>query len=138
MIILKEEINGLLSDWVDSWNQHNLGRVLELIHDDIIFDNWTGIRIVGKDALLQFWLPWFKNHGGFRFLMEDAFFDQQDQKALFRWKLAWPSFEKKFKGEIENRSGVDILHFVDKKIIGKFSYSKTTIQINSRHIALKA
>ncbi|HEY5367834.1 MAG TPA: hypothetical protein VIJ75_02490, partial [Hanamia sp.] len=53
-------------------------------------------------------------------------------------RLEWPSLEKFFKGKDEIRHGVDVLYFLDDKIIKKYTYSKTNIQIDSRIILLEA
>ena len=79
-----------------------------------------------------------ENHGGFRFIEEDTFIDETDQKILFRWKLEWPSLENGFRGQLEVRRGVDVIHFQDGKIIEKRTYSKTTVEIDGKRIRLSA
>ena len=109
---------------------------MDLFHDDVVFDNWTGGRAEGKDALRKAWEPWFKNHGGFRFMEEEMFIDEKEQKALYRWLLEWPSTEKGHEGKTEKRRGVDVIHFKDGKIINKLTYSKTTIEIDGKRFPL--
>ncbi len=58
--------------------------VMQLYHDDIYFENWTGGHVKGKEALRKAWTPWFTNHGGFRFIGEDTFIDEQEQKILYQ------------------------------------------------------
>ena len=138
MSLSKVEIIKLIKAWLIAWNDHNLEGVMGLIHDDIVFENWTGSTVIGKNNLHRLWIPWFLNHGNFRFIEEDIFIDVQKQKVLFSWILHWPSLERYYKGKPEIRRGVDILHFKNGKIIKKYSYIKSSIQIDSRPISLSA
>lgn len=137
-MLSRKEINEVLAKWYQAWNEHNLDRVMELLHDEVIFENWTGIKVKGKEALRQAWSSWFRNHGGFRFTEEETFIDETKQKVVCRWQLEWPSFEKSYKGMIERRPGVDILDFQDGKIIQKLTYSKTTVEIDGEKVRLSA
>jgi ketosteroid isomerase-like protein len=109
---------------------------MKLFHDEIVFDNWTGGKAEGKEALRKAWAPWFANHGGFRFTEEETFIDDKEQKVLYRWRLEWPSSEKGYEGKREKRRGVDVLHFRDGKIVKKLTYSKTTVEIDGKRIPL--
>ena len=122
----------MLTRWNEAWNEHDIDKVAELFHDDIIFENWTGAKIRSAKALKEAWEPWFKNHGGFRFETEDLFVDEDAQKVLFQWSLYWPSLEGRYLGKPERRRGVDVMHFKDGKIIHKYTYSKTTIEIEGK------
>ncbi|MGD8524499.1 MAG: nuclear transport factor 2 family protein [Desulfobacterales bacterium] len=138
MKLTKDEIKEALDRWNRAWDDHDLEGVMALFHDDIFFENWTGGRAEGKEALRKAWTPWFENHGGFRFTPEDTFIDEDEQKVLYRWQLDWPSFEAGFVGKPERRRGVDVIHFQDGKIIKKLTYSKTTIEIGGERIQLGA
>ncbi len=137
-MLSKNEIESRLSRWYQAWNSHDLDEVMTLFHEKIRFENWTGGRAEGKDNLRRAWAAWFENHGDFRFSEEETFIDVDAQKALYRWQLDWPSFERGHEGKHEMRRGVDILHFQDGKIIRKLTYSKTTIEINGRRKRLSA
>ena len=138
MFLSKSEILKQIKQWLLAWDEYNLDAVMEIMHDDVIFENWTGEIIRGKNKLRRSWLPWFKNHGIFKFTEEDIFIDEQEQKVVFQWKLEWPSLEEQFKGKQEIRQGVDVIHFLEGKMVRKSSYSKTTIQIDNAPIALLA
>jgi len=127
----KAEILNKIGEWLGAWDDHNLEGVMALMHEDTIFENWSGAIITGKNNLQRIWVPWFINHGNFRFFTEDIFVDEPEQKVLYRWRLEWPSQERYFKGKHEVRRGVDVLYFKDGKIIKKLTYSKTTFQIDS-------
>jgi ketosteroid isomerase-like protein len=136
MPLSKDEIKRALKQWNLAWDNHDLEGVIKLFHDRVVFENWTGGKAEGKEALRKAWAPWFANHGGFRFTEEETFIDEKEQKVLYRWQLEWPSTEKGYEGKREKRRGIDVLHFQDGKIIRKLTYSKTTIEIDGKRFPL--
>lgn len=126
-----DELNIHFNEWLNAWNEHNLDKVMNLIHEDIVFENWSGGSVSGKNSLKKLWTPWFINHEHFKFIKEDTFFDEKEQRMLFMWRLIWPSQQKASNGEKEIRRGVDVLYFENKKIIKKLTYTKTTVQLES-------
>lgn len=136
MTLSRDELKKALAEWNTAWDNHDLDGVMQLFHDEVLFENWTGGKAAGKEALRKAWAPWFANHGGFRFFEEDTFIDEKEQKVLYRWRLEWPSPEKGYEGKPEKRRGLDVIHFQDGKIILKLTYSKTTIEIDGRRIPL--
>lgn len=136
MGLTRDEIQSALRKWNQAWDRHNLNGVMELFHDEIYFENWTGAKVQGKRALHEAWAPWFAKHGGFRFRPEDIFIDEQEQKVLYQWELSWPSMEKGFEGKPEKRRGVDLIHFKEGKIIRKVTYCKTTVEIDGKRVKL--
>jgi ketosteroid isomerase-like protein len=137
MILSREEILHAMTEWNRAWDRHDLDGVMDLFHNEVVFENWTGGKAVGKEALRKAWEPWFADHGGFRFREEDLFADEKAQKVLYRWELSWPSREKGYEGKPEKRRGVDVIHFQDGKIIRKMTYSKTTLDIDGQRVALR-
>lgn len=137
MSFSREELMAVMKEWNLAWDNHDLEGVMNLFHDEVVFENWTGGKAVGKEALRKAWAPWFADHGGFRFKEEDLFADEKEQKVLYRWELSWPSREKGFEGKLEKRLGVDVIHFKDGKIIQKMTYSKTTLEIDGQRLALR-
>ena len=138
MRLSREEIKEALYRWNAAWENHELDAVMALFHDEILFENWTGGKVKGKEALREAWFSWFGDHGGFQFTEEETFIDEADQKALYRWQLEWPSLEKGHEGKPERRRGVDVIHFQDGKIIRKLTYSKTTVEIQGKRVRLNA
>jgi ketosteroid isomerase-like protein len=134
MVLKREEIISTMVEWEKHWNEHDIYGVMDLFHEEVVFEHWHGGRVQGKLNLFESWAPWFNNHGGFRFTTEDLFADEKGQKVLYRWRLEWPSLEKGFEGEPEKRRGVDVIQFQDGKIIQKLTYSKTTVEINGAKI----
>lgn len=136
MRLSRETIKAALEGWEQAWNRHDIEKVMDLFHEEVVFEHWHGARLEGKKALLDAWGPWFENHGNFRFTTEDLFVDEADQKALYRWILEWPSYEKGVEGKPEKRRGVDVIHFRDGRIIQKLTYSKTVIEIEGSRVRL--
>ena len=138
MNLSRVEILRHFNVWLTAWDEHDLDGVMEFMHEDIVFENWNGAIVSGKSALQKSWAPWFIHHGNFKFIKEDIFIDEQEQKMTFQWRLEWLSFEKKYLGKQEIRRGIDVLHLREGKICKKFSYSKTTVQIDSIPVTLYA
>ena len=138
MNLSREEILNKFDIWLAAWDDHDLKGVMELMHDDVVFENWNGSIVFGKIALKKSWTPWFAHHGNFKFINEDIFIDEKEQKMAFQWRLEWPSLEIQFKGRPETRRGIDLLHFREGKIIRKYTYSKTIVQIDSTPVYLMA
>ena len=134
MKLSRQELKTTMIDWEKSWNDHEIDGVMELFHDDVLFEHWHGAKVRGKEALHQAWAPWFANHDGFRFITEDLFIDDTDQKVLYRWTFEWSSIEKGYEGRPERRRGVDVISFQDGKIIQKLTYSKTTVEIEGKRV----
>ncbi len=137
-MLSRKEMQKALAGWNRAWDRHDLDGVMELFHEDVYFENWTGGKAQGKKALRAAWQPWFANHQGFRFREEDTFIDETEQKALYQWELSWPSMEKGYEGKPELRRGVDVLHFRDGRIIRKDTFCKTTIQLGGERVRLAA
>lgn len=138
MQLTKDEIAKRLLNWLKAWDEYDLEAVMEWMNEDVVFENWDGCIVNGKNALQKLWTPWFVFNKGFKFNSEAIFIDEQTQQIAFQWCYEGLSFEKKYKGLNEVRRGVDILDLLDGKIISKSSYSKTGIQINSAGVLLSA
>ncbi|GAB4271011.1 MAG: nuclear transport factor 2 family protein [Deferrisomatales bacterium] len=134
----RQDLLDRLRRWYEAWNAHDLDGVMALFHEDVEFENWTGGRARGREALRAAWAPWFADHGGFEFLEEETFVDEAAQKALYRWTLRWPSREPGFEGQPEVRRGVDVLHFEGGQVRRKLTFSKTTLEIGGRRVRLGA
>ncbi len=137
-MLSRKEMEKILAESSRAWDRHDLEGVLSFMDENVIFENWTGAKARGKDNLRRAWKPWFENHQGFVFRNEDTFIDEPGQKVLSQWELTWPSQEKGYEGKPEVRRGVDIFHFKDGKIIHKFTFSKTTVEIGGQRVRLVA
>ncbi len=138
MKLSKEEIKRAMAKNSVAWDNRDLEGVLELYHDDVYFENWTGGYAQGKEALHKSWTPWFTSGDDFQFNRDDLFVDEDEQKITITWELEWPSPEKGYVGKPEKRRGVDVIHFKDGKVIKKLTYSKTTVEIDGKRVKLTA
>ncbi len=136
MRLSRKEIKSILKEWSLAWDKHDLDKVMVLFHEDAFFENWTGAYVKGSKAIRKAWQNWFDNHGNFRFLEEETFIDETQQKVLYRWVLEWPSTEPGFENQTEMRKGLDVLHLKNGKIINKLTYTKTTIEIDNKRLPL--
>lgn len=136
MNLLRTEIQNRFNLWLEAWDKYDLDAVMEFIHEDVIFENWDGLTVSGKNALQKLWTPWFIFNNNFKFIKEDIFIDEQEQKIAFQWRFVGPSFEKEYKGKQEIRRGTDIIDLQDGKINRKTCYSKTSIQIDLKSVLL--
>ena len=102
MTITREEIKKAMEEWNLAWDNHDLEGVMQLFHDEVVFENWTGGKAVGKEALRKAWAPWFADHGGFRFQEEDLFYRRKGTKGPLPLGAFWPSHEKGYEGKPEN------------------------------------
>lgn len=136
IMLSRKEIENALTRWYRAWNEHDLDGVMDLFHEDIVFENWNGATVWGRDNLRRAWASWFAEHGGFSFTGEGTIIDETGQSALYRWKLEWPSPETEFKGRRETRHGVDVLIFKNGKIHEKLTYTKTFIEIDGKRVGL--
>ena len=137
-VLTRDQIMKVLAEMNESFNVHDLEGVLEKLHEEVYFENWTGGWVRGVEPLRVVWAPWFKDHRGFRFTHEDALIDEGEQKAVTRWRLDWPSTEAGYEGLPETRRGVDVMRFEDGKVIEKLTYSKTSLEIDGRRVRLRA
>lgn len=136
MSLSKTDIEKIMIRWSEAWNRHDLDEVMDLFHEDAVFENWTGGSAQGKGNVRNAWIPWFANHGGFRFVTEQFIIVEDEQKVVWQWYLDWPSMEKGYEGKPERRRGVDIIRFQDGKVIEKITYSKTTVEIDRKQLRL--
>ena len=100
MKLSKDEIKEAMAQNGVAWDNQDLEGVLELYHDDVFFENWTGGYARGKKALREAWTPWFTSGGDFRFNRDDLFIDEDEQKLTVTWELEWPSTEKGYEGKL--------------------------------------
>ncbi|MCU0560026.1 MAG: nuclear transport factor 2 family protein [Desulfobacterales bacterium] len=135
-MLSRSDLEDVLRRWHQAWADYDLDRVMELFHEEVLFENWTGATAQGRENLRRAWSDWFARPGGFRFIEEETFIDEPQQKVLYRWRLEWPSIEKGWEGRAEKRRGVDVLHFKNGKIIRKLTYSKTSLEIDGQRVRL--
>ena len=136
--LTRAEMISTLTTWMKDWNAHDLESVMALFDEDAIFIAWTGSQIASKRAIRYAWTSWFTNHQNFTFKVDEILVDEVAQKATISWTLTWPSQEPKYKGQIEQREGIDYLEFSNRLIVKKQTFSQTVLLINNESILLQA
>jgi hypothetical protein len=89
MILSRKKMESALRKWHKAWADHDLDGVMELFHEEVLFENWTGGKAEGRENLRRAWSDWFTRHCEFRFIEEETFIDESLQKVLYRWQLSW-------------------------------------------------
>lgn len=51
MNLKKNEAISILRDWLVAWNQHDLVKVMSYLHENVVFENFTGSVVYGKKQL---------------------------------------------------------------------------------------
>ncbi len=135
-MLSRDQLLHIVEEWLCAWEEHDLDRVVALFDENGRFENWTGVGVAGRENIRKAWKGWFDNHGGFRFVGEEIFVDEESQEVVFRWRYEGPSFGKGGGGSFEKRRGVDLLRFDRGRIIEKSSYCKTVIEVDGRKVPL--
>jgi uncharacterized protein (TIGR02246 family) len=114
-------LEALVERFTDAFNRDDLDAVMALMADDAIYDEFNGVRSVGRDAIRKAFEPQFAGaFGRIRFHNEDVFVDAEQGKVLTRWVC---SLEKD--GRRREWRGLDILRVEDGRITEKHTYAKT-------------
>ena len=116
-----------LADFVlrftDAFNRDDLDAVMAMMADDAVYDQFNGVRSVGKAAIRDAFVPQFRgDFGTIRFLTEDLFGDAASGKALIRWRCTLTR-----DGVTRAWRGLDILHVANGLVIEKHTYAKADV-----------
>jgi ketosteroid isomerase-like protein len=105
----------------EAFNRHDADALGLLLSDDTVFENTSpqpdGLRIEGKDAVVQFWREWFARNSDSVFEAEEIFVS--DDRAIVRWV-----YRKLRNGQPWHLRGVDLFKVRDGKVTAKFAYVK--------------
>ena len=114
-----------VTDFTEAFNRENLDEVMSYFADDAIYDEFFGVRHIGKEAIREAFAPQFRgDYGRMRFHTEDMFVDADTGKALIRWLLTLETDERS-----GGWRGLDILHFKDGKLTEKHTYAKAKLPL---------
>ena len=110
----------LTNDFVDAFNRMNLDDVVSFFAEDGIYEDSTGGRHIGHDAIRTASEPLVGgSRGSIRFDGEDVFVETDTGKVLASWRL---KLDKD--GEVSVIRGIDILEFEADKLKKKMAYMK--------------
>ena len=116
----RDELIQLTNDFVDAFNRMNLDDVVSFFADDGIYEDSTGGRHIGHDAIRIAFEPLVGgSRGSIRFDGEDVFVETDTGKVLASWRL---NLDKD--GEVSVIRGIDILEFQADKLKKKMAYMK--------------
>jgi ketosteroid isomerase-like protein len=116
----RSQIVDLVRRFTDAFNRDDLDDVMSFFTEEALYGEFNGKRNRGKAEIRRAFEPQFQGaFGQIRFHEEDLFVDEQEGKALIRWRCTI---------ELDGRpaawDGLDILHFEDALIKEKHTYAK--------------
>ena len=116
----RDELIQLTNDFVDAFNRMNLDDVVSFFAQDGIYEDSTGGRHIGHDAIRIAFEPLVGgSRGSIRFDGEDVVVETDTGKVLASWRL---NLDKG--GEVSIIRGIDILEFEAGKLKKKMAYMK--------------
>ena len=116
----RQELLELTDKFVAAFNRMNLDDVVSTFAQDGVYEDSTGGRHVGHDAIRVAFEPLVGgSKGKIHFEGEDTFVEVENGKVLTSWRLHLDN-----QGNISTIRGIDILHFKDDKLTRKMAYMK--------------
>ena len=116
----RDELISLTNEFVDAFNRMNLDDVVAFFAEDGIYEDSTGGRHIGHDAIRSAFEPLVGgSRGKIRFDGEDIFVETDTGKVLASWRLNLDN-----DGEVSVIRGIDVLEFADDKLKKKMAYMK--------------
>ena len=116
----RDYLISLTNEFVDAFNRMNLDDVVAFFAEDGIYEDSTGGRHIGHDAIRAAFEPLVGgSRGKIRFDGEDIFVETDTGKVLASWRLNLDN-----DGEVSVIRGIDVLEFADDKLKKKMAYMK--------------
>ncbi len=116
----RAEIKDLTLRFTDAFNRDDLDGVMSYFAEDAIYDEFNGTRNEGKAAIRAAFESLFNGElGTVRFIEDDLFVDGETGKSMISWECTLTTPERS-----GGWRGLDLLHFVDGKLVQKLTYAK--------------
>jgi ketosteroid isomerase-like protein len=116
----RDDLIRLTKKFVDAFNRMNLDDVVNFFATDGVYEDSTGGRHVGHEAIRTAFEPLVGgSRGKIRFDGEDIFVEAESGKVLASWRL---NLDKD--GSVSVIRGIDILEFTGDKLKRKGAYMK--------------
>ena len=116
----RDDLIRLTKKFVDAFNRMNLNDVVNFFATDGVYEDSTGGRHVGHEAIRTAFEPLVGgSRGKIRFDGEDIFVEAESGKVLASWRL---NLDKD--GSVSVIRGIDILEFTGDKLKRKGAYMK--------------
>lgn len=117
------DLRDLTLRFTDAFNRDDLDAVMAFMAEDAIYDQFNGVRAVGKAAIREAFVPQFRgDFGTIRFVQEDLFVDEAAQKSMISWTCL---LERD--GLKRGWRGLDVLHFAGGQVVEKHTYAKADV-----------
>ena len=105
-----------------AFNQHDVDAIMSLMTEDCVFENTypppDGVRLVGHQAVREFWIDLFQGSPHAHFVVEEMF--ACNDRGVLRWTYTWVGTD----GQQGHVRGVDIFRVRAGKVAEKLSYVK--------------
>ena len=116
----RDDLIHLTEEFVDAFNRMNLDDVVNFFATDGVYEDSTGGRHVGHEAIRTAFEPLVGgSRGKIRFDGEDIFVEAESGKVLASWRLYLDK-----DGSVSVIRGIDILEFTGDKLKRKGAYMK--------------
>ena len=113
----------LVRRFTRAFDLEDLDQVMTFFTEEALYAEFNGKKNHGKEEIRKAFEPQFQGaFGQIRFHEEDLFVDEQDSKALIRWRCTI-----EIDGKPQAWDGLDILHFDNTLIQEKHTYAKADI-----------
>jgi ketosteroid isomerase-like protein len=116
-----ETTRAVVDRFNEAFNRHDADKLASLLTSDTIFENTSpppdGLRIEGREAVVQFWRDWFSRNS-------DSIFEAEDvivcgDRAVVCWV-----YRKLRNGQPWHLRGVDVFTIRNGKVAAKLAYVK--------------
>ena len=122
-MLSRAELEALVIAFTDAFNREDLDGVMAFLAADAVYDQFDGVRAVGKAAIREAFVPQFRgDYGTMRFVTEDLFVDAAAGKAMISWTCTLEAGELK-----RGWRGLDLLHFEGRLVKEKHTYAKADV-----------
>jgi len=116
-----ETTRAVVDRFNEAFNRHDADALGQVLTDDTVFEDTSpppdGRRIVGRQAVVDYWRGWFARNA-------DSSFDAEDMiVAADRAVVCWV-YRKTRDGQPWHLRGVDVFTVRDGKVAAKLAYVK--------------
>ncbi len=116
-----EATRAVIDRFNDAFNRHDADALAEVLTDDTVFEDTSpapdGRRVVGRQAVVDYWRAWFARNADSRFEGEDVIV--AGDRAVVCWV-----YRKTREGKPWHLRGVDVFTVRDGKVSAKLAYVK--------------
>lgn len=116
----RQQLVEIVKRFTDAFNRDALDEVMGFFTEGALYAEFNGKENRGREQIRKAFEPQFQGaFGRIRFHEQDFFVDEQEGKALIRWRCTLEA-----DGKSRAWDGLDILHFEGDLIKEKHTYAK--------------